>query len=306
MWVLSIYKALKACKRTVSMQNILALYEYTDYMSFLNEMVQNGRCTKEKRDELTTKKIKLYAETAKNDAANIQLICEACESVFKRTPNRKQTTITDAFRNGAIIYFDLNGNSAEAATKLLGNCILAEIQHCIGEFSDGSIRKTVIADEASFYMSSLFKSCFNESRSAGFQFIVATQGPSDLADTQKNTGRELINQLSNNCGQFGILRMNSKDDAQMAADLIGTTKIAETTHRADSIDYNPAGSIKPIDSYIANPNTIKNLNKLEMIYYEKKDDGEHYPKPVIVKWRVDDLFFDKSDDAEITDNKRKL
>ncbi len=290
MWFVSIFKALKACKQTISMYNILDLYDYEDYVHFLREKLEEEIIDEEKFKSLTTKKIKNFAETAVNDAANLQLICEACESVFNDTPNHTLITITDAMREGAVIYFDLNGNSSEAATKLLGSCILAEIQHVMTEFSDPNIEKTCICDECSFYMTPLLKSLFNESRSAGNKMILSTQGPSDFTDEQRLSNCDkLISQLSNNCGQFGILRMNSRDDAQLAADLLGTVKTAENTHRAESISYNMMGSVKAVDTYVANPNIIKNLNQLECIYLEKKNDGEHIPKPVLVKWRVDDL-----------------
>lgn len=288
MWVLSIYKALKVSYSVVSMDNILDLYDYDDYADFIDAMHQDGRISDDQYNYLSSKRIKGYATTAFNDAANIQLICESCESVFKKTPNHCRITISRALEENAVIFFDLNGTSAAAAVSLLGSCILAEIQHVIKQYPDADHPKTVIADEASYYMTPLFVSCFNVSRSAGYQFIISTQGPSDFSDDNGNTS-QMLSQIANNCNQYGFLRMNSPEDAQIAADLIGTAKIAETTHRADSIEYDPAGSIKPIDVYLANPNMIKNLNVREMIYCEKMNDDDHVPKPVMVKWRVDDL-----------------
>ena len=85
------------------------------------------------------------------------------------------------------------------------------------------------------------------------------------------------------------MRLNGQEDAEIAGNLIGTTLIAENTRRAESIDYDEMGSLKATPAMIANPNTIKNLNNLEAIYYEKKNSEDHEPYPVLVKWKTDDL-----------------
>ena len=193
----------------------------------------------------------------------------------------------DALAENAIIYFDLNGNSAKAATSLIGSCIIAEIQHATKIYCDPEIKKLCIADEAAAYMNEMFVSCLSLARSAGYKFVISTQGPSDL----KGPGNDerILSQIVNNTNQFGILRMNDPKDAEEAGEVVGTAMMTENTRRADGIEYEGSGSIKPVPVMIANPNTIKNLPKLHMIYYEKTDDPESEPKAVMVKWRTDDL-----------------
>lgn len=289
MWVSCIYDVLRAFNETVSISNILALYEYKDYESFLLNKKGDGLCDDENFEKYTSERIKNYAKIAQNDAANLQDVCDGCDEVFNPTPNGLKFNITDAIKEDCIIYFDLNGNSAEESTRMLGGCIMAEIQHLITAYPDSNVLKTVICDEASFYMSPLFKSCLNESRSAGYQFIISSQGPSDFQSEMRENANQLISQLSNNCRQFLIMNMNSPEDSQMGADLIGTRQIVESTHRAESIDYSALSSNKAVDAYPVNPNMIRNMPKLTSVYYEKKDNENLEPEPVLVKWSYKDL-----------------
>ena len=286
-WVLCIYDLLKKAGEKVSFSKILRLYSYADFFAFVNQLHDDSVISDEEQKYFLSDRIKTYADTAINDSANLDLVLRSGKPVLEKTPNGKKISITDALKERAVIYFDLNGNSAASATMLIGSCILAELQHVVREFCDSDDKKTVICDEASFYISDMLVSLFNESRSAGYQMILSTQGPSDLKNS--NAVTDLLGKITNNTNQYGILRLNGQEDADMAGNLIGTTLISENTRRATSIDYDEIGSLKATPAMIANPNIIKNLNTCEMIYYEKQNNGDHDPHPVLVKWRTDDL-----------------
>lgn len=286
-WVLCIYDLLKKADVGISFSKILRLYSYSDYFTYVNQLYRKEKITDKERDYFLSERIKTYAETAVNDSANLDLVLRAGRPVLAKTPNKEKISITDALNERAVIYFDLNGNSAASATMLIGSCILAELQHVVKEFSDSHDKKTVICDEASFYISDMLASLFNESRSAGYQMIISTQGPSDFRNS--NSATDLYDKITNNANQFGVLRLNGQEDANEAGELVGTNLIPENTRRAKSIDYDGVGSIKATPAMIANPNIIKNLNTCEMIYYQKQNDSDHEPHPVLVKWRTDDL-----------------
>lgn len=285
-WVLSIFKAIKAAGDEVTLAKILSLYEYKNYLRYIKQSVAKGKI--KNPEVFLEQKIHIYAKTAENDAANLDLIFDAGEEVFDDKCGRESISIMDALKENAIIYFDLNGVSAKAATSLIGACITSEIQHAAMEYKDPNIEKTVICDEASFYISEMFVSCFALARSAGYKFIISTQGPSDLGGS-KEEDKNILSQLINNTNQFGILRVNSPKDADDVGHVIGTIMQVENTRRADGIDYEGTGSIKPVPVMAANPNRFKNLKKREMIYYEKKDEDDYQPHPVLIKWRIDDL-----------------
>ena len=288
-WIMAIYDALKISGKAVSLKNILKLYDYNSFRNFIAPLRNKKVDDEERKNELFSDKVKTYASVAANDSASFDLVYRSGRCVFDPSPNGKRITLSEAIKENAIVYFDLNGNSAAAATMMTGVCILAELQHLMKTSADPSMKKTVICDEASFYMSPMLKSAFNVSRSAGYQYIVATQGPSDLEGVQSENAKQLISQLTNNANQFAVLRLNAPSDAEYVASVIGTEFIAETTRRANGIDYDGMGSVKAVPAMIANPNTIKNLDALEMIYLEKKNDGTHKPRPVAVRWSTDDL-----------------
>ncbi len=285
-WCLQIVDALRITKGKVSMKNIMALYDYDDYCNYLKYMLSEDIITKEQFGKLTSSTIKKYAEIAQNDSAGLNLLARAGKSVFNKTPNRKKISLSKAIKENAVVFFDLNGNSAEEATRLIASGILMEIQHLTRRFSDGDVNKTIFCDEASCYISQLFKPLLSEGASAGYRMVISTQGPEDLKD---KGDEKLYNQIINNCGQFCFLRMNTTEGAEAAASVIGTVCSTENTRRAHSLEYTEAGSIKPIQVYPVHPNLIKNLNTREMVYYEKRNDDDYVSHPVLIKWRTDDL-----------------
>ena len=133
----------------------------------------------------------------------------------------------------------------------------------------------------------MFVSCFALARSAGYKFIISTQGLSDLCGPQND--ERILSQLVNNANQYGILRINNSKDAEAAGELIGTMMQTENTRRIDGVEIEGTGSLKAVPVMAANPNKIKNLRKRDMIYYEKSEDEDYEPKPVMVHWRTDDL-----------------
>ncbi|WP_026510567.1 hypothetical protein [Butyrivibrio sp. LC3010] len=286
-WVMSIFKLIRKGKETVSISNILKLYDWDAYKGYANQLLDKEIITEEEYRKLTDSRIHRYADVAVNDSANLDDVVDACSSVFLPTPNKKKITITDAFKTDAVIYFDLNGSSAADSVKMLGGaCIMAELQHCMVAFSDSDKRKTVIFDEASYYINAdLTKVFFNTSASMGYQFIISTQGPSDLySDTDT-----LKHQLNNNMGQLACLRVSDPEDVDMINGIIGTTIGTENTHRALSIDYDMTGSLKAVDQMHVSHNLIKNLEPLHMIYYQKKKSVDGEARPVMVVWDTDDL-----------------
>lgn len=282
-WVMAIFKAIRAAGEEVTLNKILDLYDYKDFVAYVKKMASRKKITDP--GKFLNRKINNYATNAKNDAANLDLIYEAGEEVFG--DGKDSISLRDAIQENAVIYFDLNGVSSKAATSLIGACITAEIQHAAMEFNDPAIEKTIICDEASFYISEMFVSCFALARSAGYKFIISTQGPSDLCGPQNND--KILSQLINNSNQFGVLRINSPKDAEDAAEVIGTVMESENTRRVDGIDYEGTGSLKAVPVLAANPTTIKYLRKREMIYLEKSDNENHEPRPMMVRWRLDDL-----------------
>lgn len=287
-WVMAIFDLIKAAGESpVSIENIIKLYNWKTYSAYAEQQYKKGHLTEDQYNNATNEMNAVHAEVAQNDSASLVNIERNCRSVFRPTPNGNQITITDAFEEKAVIYFDLNALSAAHSVKMLGgSCIMAEIQHCMNKFCDVNEKKTIIFDEASHYMNEhLVTSFFNMSASQGYQFIISTQGPSDIISASDN----LIKQLNNNLGQLAFFRVSDPDDAELLNNLIGTTITAENTHRAQSIDYDLTGSIKATDQMHIPHSLIKNLAPLNMIYYQKKKAENGESRPVKITWRVDDL-----------------
>ena len=284
-WVLRIFTAIRAAGEEVTLSKILDLYEYKYYGNYISRKVAEGKITDPA--PFLKPKIRRYAQTASNDSANLDLIFDAGEEVFDDSWERGSISIREALEQHAVIFFDLNGVSSAAAVSLIGACITAEIQHVAREFSDPDVLKTVVMDECSFYVTDMLVSCLALARSAGYKFILSTQGPSDLCGPEGD--QKMLSQIINNCNAFGTLRINDPEDAEKAAEIIGTVVQAENTRRVNWIDLSGEGSLKPIHVLPAHPSRIKRLKKLEMIYYEKNPGAHKDNGPVLVTWRTDDL-----------------
>lgn len=284
-WVLRIFTAIRAAGEEVTLSKILDLYEYKYYESYISRKVAEGKI--EDPAPFLKPKIRRYAQTAANDSANLDLIYDAGEEVFDDSLERDSISIQEALEEHAVIFFDLNGISSAAAVSLIGACITAEIQHVSKEFCNPNVQKTVILDECSFYVTDMLASCLALARSAGYKIILSTQGPSDLYG--QNGDKKLLSQIINNCNAFGILRLNSAEDAETMSEIVGTILQTENTRRADGTAPSGEGSIKPIHILPAHPSRIKQLKKLDMIYLEKDDYGKCQIEPVLVTWRTNDL-----------------
>ena len=286
MWIKTLVRVLRTAGEEIDFYNILRLYEYDEYYKQLQMWRDDGILNKTQFKEFSSKKIKGYATSSEKDVAKLDRIFSAGSSVFRMdaADDRDCITITEVIKENGILYFDLDGKSRKKATTLIGSCIMADLQHVTNEFV-GGMPKTIICDEVSFYISDLFLPCFNEARSAGYQFICSTQGPVDYSKVNDY----LLDELIDNSGQFGILRVSSDTGAEKLGKIVGTKISTENTRRVGGNTPHGEGSMKSIDVMPANPNIIKNLDKKEMIYYEKRDDRTHEPHPVIVRWRTDDL-----------------
>ncbi len=293
LWIQDICKALRAGGNHVTFHNILKIYQFESddpkdftYSMYIKHLIDKGQiATDEDADDyydyLSTR-IKKHAEIAQNDAGTVEQYIKGCEAVFGGEKDRLSTSITEAFNNHDIIYFDLNGASEKEATKLIGACVFQELNHCIVAHSDRSVKKLIILDEASFYMNpELMKSFFNESKAYGYRFILMTQGPSDFGAVDPDGN--LWNQLTNNCGQIGTFNLKSEKDPESMANLFGTYTAAQKTRRVDGNQDTAMQSVRMIEKYLVHPNVIRNLPPLTMVF------GQKGKKPIRIKWKIEDI-----------------
>ncbi len=289
MWICDIYDVLVAGNQTVSFRNILDLYAYKDYKAFVDDLLDSEIITQEQHTAFLADDIKEHEEIARQSKARLQRAFRNRQKTFE---TGKKISITQARKENAIIFFDMNGASAKNTTRALGAMAMGELQHVFSTEPQDTQddRKLIIMDEISYYINDMTLPIFNLSRSAGYQCFMATQSFSDLQS--KWLDSNFLNQMIANANQIGIMRQNTPDDADLAAKIADTTDVIELTKRVNGIDYDSAGSMKAIEKYIARPTLIKNLRTGEMVYITKSDDEGnkyHEASTSLLHWSYKDL-----------------
>ncbi len=97
---------------------------------------------------------------------------------------------------------------------------------------------------------------------------LATQSIADLDAVDPTFSEEILE----NCGQYAILQLNSAQDAERMANLIGTYDTVETTRQTSGplLSASGAGTKKVVHEYKVSPDYIKALAPLCAVYYNKQ------------------------------------
>lgn len=174
-----------------------------------------------------------------------------------------------AREKNAIFFLDLDSFRYSDFTQAVGKLFIHDIRHIISTETDMNQPKRIIMDELGAYATESLMPIFSQSRSYGYQIIVATQSLADL-DAVSETFSERVLE---NCNQYLILQLNSSKDAERVANIIGTYETIETTRKSSGSGLDPAGTgtKKIVHEYKVSPDTIKELPPLKAIYYNKRN-----------------------------------
>ena len=299
MWMYYIYKALKLTRTSFNLKRVVSLYDYEDYEDYLNKKIeeykQNGKNSGDLERLLKSRRAKKYAKIAEESEARVEELFAEKDYLLK---GDTIISIKKAYAENAIIFFDLNGNSAAEATRAMGAMITGELQQLISECKDTETRKGIIFDEISYYTTDLMLPLYNLSRSAGFQCIAATQSWSDLDKISPFFRISMVE----NSNQYAIFRQNAPENADLASRICGTVLATELTKKIAGLKFSEEGSSKVVDIMPAHPNIIKTLPTAEMIYITKKDSGRAFESHVSrVTWSPEDLEKPGTDESILED-----
>lgn len=262
-WVKSVCELIEYADMDFSLEKIIFFMNYENYYQLCKKLLKDKIITDEKANEyLSYKDIATVANSSRARFLNI-LLGEGKEILG----NDHAISAKDVREENAVLYVDLDSFSYNDFTSIVGAFFIDDMRNLISSEPNRN-PKRIIMDELSSYVTEQIMPLFSQSRSFGYQMVVATQS---IADIQQISDKLAI-RIMENCGQYGILQLNSAEDAEMICQIIGTEVSVETTRKSTGNHLHPTadGSKKVVNSFKVSPDAIKELQSLEVIFYDKK------------------------------------
>lgn len=263
-WVKAICECLETMNVSFSLQTIIDFFDWNSFSELLKEMRARKKIADEKLQEYL--KLEDICKTAALSRARFLnlLLGEGAEIL-----SDDGISAQDCRMKKAIFFCDLDSFKYSDFTDTIGKFFTNDMRNVISNEKEPKQRKRIIMDELSVYASEQILPLFSQSRSYGYQIIVATQSIADIKTVSENYAERILE----NCGQYGILQLNDSGDAETISKIIGTRSVIETTRKSQGnlLDKSSAGSKKVVQQFKVSPDTIKELKPLEVIIYSKAD-----------------------------------
>lgn len=262
-WVKVVCEVMALAGVHYSLDSILFFMDFDNFSTMLNKLIKSKDISAEKAEKYASyKDIAQIASTSRARFLNI-LLGEGKEVIG----DYRNISAEDVRKENAVLFLDLDSFKYTDFTQIIGAFFINDMRHLISSEKDHS-PKRIIMDELSCYVTEQIMPLFSQSRSFGYQLVVATQSIADI----EQLNEKLAVRIMENCGQYGILQLNSADDAEAVSKIIGTTISVETTRKSTGTHLHPTadGSKKVVNVFKVTPDTIKELEPLEVIFYDKK------------------------------------
>ncbi|MDK2992519.1 MAG: hypothetical protein PWP48_1752 [Clostridiales bacterium] len=171
-----------------------------------------------------------------------------------------------ALSKGDIIFFCLSPLLYPSFASSLGRLAVLDARKAVSRMWGDHKPKFFIFDELGAYISPMFITLLSQARAATVTCIAATQSFADLDMVSTSLRRQVVE----NCNSFVMMRQNSPEDAQQAADIIGTHEDMDITYQLNEQKQTGLGSARKVRQYFFHPDVIKNLCVGEAVFVSKE------------------------------------
>jgi hypothetical protein len=171
-----------------------------------------------------------------------------------------------ALSKGDIIFFCLSPLIYPSFASSLGRLAVLDARKAVSRMWGDHKPKLFIFDELGAYISPMFVTLLSQARAATVTCITATQSFADLDMVSTSLRRQVVE----NCNSFVMMRQNSPEDAQQAADIIGTHEDMDITYQLNEQRQTGLGSARKVRQYFFHPDVIKNLCVGEAVFVSKE------------------------------------
>lgn len=263
-WIKAICECMKLAEMDFSLPAIVDFMVFDNFRVLVNELLRRKKISE--REAISYLDLESTAKEAFGSRARFLniLLGEGKEVVG----DSKAICASDVQRENAILFLDMDSFSYTDFTQDIGAFFINDMRHIVARSTDEE-KKRIIMDEISTYATKDMDTLFSQSRSFNYQMIVATQSISDLEKVDPTFAETVLE----NCNQYGILRLNTPKDAEHMSNVIGTKMAVETTRKSTGmhLHYTADGSKKVVNEYKIPPDKIKELKKLELLFYNKDE-----------------------------------
>lgn len=178
--------------------------------------------------------------------------------LFDTHSGRPVLTLPEARKAGAFVYFALPALVYPHLSKGLGQLIINDIRLTL---ASGRGPWLIVLDELSTYSGEQILSLINQGRGFEGRVIILGQSFADLETVDHADGKAFRNQILASINTVVVHRLNSPDDAELAAQIAGTYAKPELTAQTVGNKPTGAGSVRVTREFFVGPDRFKNLNQ---------------------------------------------
>ena len=263
-WIKVICECMQKAEIEFSLRAIVDFMIFENFRALVQELLKRKKITEDEAlAYLDYEDIAKIAASSRARFLNV-LLAEGKEVMG----GKKGISASDVQKENAVLFVDLDSFSYTDYTKIIGAFFINDMRHIVVNSTEAG-KKRIVMDELATYVTKQIMPLFSQSRSYDYQLIVATQSIADLDEISPVFSERVME----NCGQYGILQLNSADDAERISKIIGTTISIETTRKSTGmhLHYSADGSKKVVNSFKIPPDMIKELKTLQVLFYDKKE-----------------------------------
>lgn len=267
-WIKALCECLNLAGIPLSLTSVCDFYSFDTFTQLVGKLAAAGKISKEKQREYCSLK-NIAEEASLSKSRYINLLYGDGSSLFG--DGNTYINASKVRREVGIFFVDLDSFRYNDFTQVIGKLFINDIRHLIATERRMDWPKRIILDELGAYATEQLMPIFSQARSFGYQIVVATQSIADLSAVSESFAERVLE----NCGQYAVFRLNSAQDAETMANIVGTREIVETTHKSSGayLDAGGAGTKKIVHEYKVSPDLIKELPPLQAILYDKEDIG---------------------------------
>lgn len=215
--------------------------------------------------------------------SDINLFCSPPIGQLFRTSGTGDISLYDAIMNRKVVYFHLPVLMMEETTKRIGRMVIHDLKTVCSELQtfvpeEDRMPASVIIDEFASFASENFTELLNKARSAKMGITVIHQSLGDI----ESVGKEFASQVFENTNIKVILRVDDPATIERYCRMAGTRTEKKYTYQTDIdiLGARPSGaaSMREVETFNVNPNTLRNLQPGEAVVMIKNSRKVHVTK----------------------------
>lgn len=187
-------------------------------------------------------------------------------SLFDTRGDRPVIRLSDARREGALVYFALPALRFPELSKAIGTLVINDARLTLSENGPWLI----VMDEISTFAGPQILNLINQGRGFGARVVLAGQSFADLSRSVASGGDSFASQLLASINSLIVHQLNSPADAELAAEYAGTTEKIEVTAQVVEQTATGVGSARSTREFNVSPDDFKELQTAEAFFISKK------------------------------------